>query len=703
MKAKLTAISLLLCIAFANAQYISRSEPVPYNCPSTCAGGTIILKVPQVQNLPNGSTLQALLSNASGSFASGTTVLNSTRYSLNQGSSWINGSFTFTSNINDLYFEITIPVTQPSGSNYTIKMQSSSGYVSNDLFQCNGGNKITVSAGYTPLTSVLPNTQGSNQWIAHVHTWTPNTAQVLSTDQLTAAQDFFNTTNYKGHFLKNSLNFDINYQLNGAVCPGAINILHDGTSIPCSQGYSTNFSIRMLRQENFTPGLYRFEIGADDGIRLSIDGGNTWLLNSFYEQTYAASIKNTDTQYPNGVCLSGNTNLVIEYFQRPVDARLTFTATLLSPTITNPADQSVCESDNATFSTTQISGNTYQWEFSTDGGNTFLPVTNGGNFSGATANSLSVNNIPAGFNGYQFRCVITGICGSPVTTSAATLSVAQGAVINFIPPDTTVCEGSSVNLFVNGSGSSYQWLKNEGAGFQNITDNTTYAGSGTNTLSISNASVSMNGNLYLCTITGCNGQIYSDTIQLLVEGNAAYTAQPVNQSVCDDDSVLFSVGINGTPKQIVWQKSTDGGATFSNIAGSNSQVLVITPVTEAEDGLQVRCVISGCSGEVFSNTALLDICEKDFGIAIPQAFSPNSDGANDYFEVFGNKNEVSKWYIAIYNRWGELVFSSADIDFKWNGMYKDTEQPISTFVYYANATFTNGQKKDYKGNITLMR
>lgn len=703
MKAKLTAISLLLCIAFANAQYISRSEPVPYNCPSTCAGGTIILKVPQVQNLPNGSTLQALLSNANGSFASGTTVLNSTRYSLNQGSSWINGSFTFTSNINDLYFEITIPVTQASGSNYTIKMQSSSGYVSNDLFQCNGGNKITVSAGYTPLTTVLPNTQGSSQWIAHVHTWTPNTAQVLSTDQLTAAQDFFNTTNYKGHFLKNSLNFDINYQLNGAVCPGAINILHDGTSIPCSQGYSTNFSIRMLRQENFTPGLYRFEIGADDGIRLSIDGGNTWLLNSFYEQTYAASIKNTDTQYPNGVCLSGNTNLVIEYFQRPVDARLTFTATLLSPTITNPADQSVCESSNATFSTTQISGNTYQWEYSTDGGNTFLPVTNGGNFSGATANSLSVNNIPAGFNGYQFRCVITGICGSPVTTSAATLSVAQGAVINFSSPDTTVCEGSSVNLFVNGIGSSYQWLKNEGVGFQNISDNTTYAGSGSNTLSISNASVSMNGNLYLCAVTGCNGQIYSDTIQLLVVGNVAYTAQPVNQSVCDNDSVLFSVGINGTPSQILWQKSTDGGATFSNIAGSNSQVLVITPVTEAEDGLQVRCVISGCSGEVFSNAALLDICEKDFGIAIPQAFSPNSDGANDYFEVFGNKNEVSKWYIAIYNRWGELVFSSADIDFKWNGMYKDTEQPISTFVYYANATFTNGQKKDYKGNITLIR
>lgn len=703
MRLYLLMAGWLLVVQNMAAQYISRSEPVPYNCPSTCAGGTIILKIPQVQNLPNGALLQALLSNANGSFASGTTALSSTRYSFNQGNTWINGAYTFSGNVNDLYFEITIPTSQPSGSNYTIRMISNNGYQSPDLFQCSGGDKITVSAGYTPLPPVSPTAQGTNQWIAHVYTWTPSTPQPLTTDQLTATQDFYNTQNYKGHFLKNSLSFDINYMMNGAVCPGAINVLHDGTSIPCSQGYSTNFSIRLLRKENFTPGLYRFEIGSDDGIRLSVDGGNTWLLNSFYEQTYAASVKNTDAQYPNGICLSGPTDLVLEYFQRPVDARLTFNSTLLSQAITPPTSQSICEGDSAVFSTTAIPGYTYQWQVSSNGGQTFTDVSNGNNYTGATTPALTILTADFSFNGYQYRCVITGLCGDPVTTASATLTVGQAAQIQNIPADTTICENQPVQFSATANGTAYQWQQNTGTGFANVTDGGIYSGATTTQLSINNAGTNLNASEYVLLATGCNGTISSDTFVLTVLPNASFLQSPASQNICDEDTVLFFVSISGFPGAVQWQKSTDNGTSYTDIPGATDTLLLLTPVSESEDGNLFRCVITTCSGELLSSAALLDICEKKYNLAIPQAFTPNGDGQNDFFLVLGDKAEVENWVINIYNRWGERVFASNDVNFTWDGTFRGKEQSVGTFVYYASATFSNGDKKDFQGNITLIR
>jgi hypothetical protein len=113
---KLLAITSLLVLFTANqyclAQYISRSEPIPFNCPTICAGGKLILKVNQVENFSTGTIIYALLSNASGSFASGTAQLPSSRFSFNQGASWINGVYTFNGNVNNLYFEIQIPSSQ---------------------------------------------------------------------------------------------------------------------------------------------------------------------------------------------------------------------------------------------------------------------------------------------------------------------------------------------------------------------------------------------------------------------------------------------------------------------------------------------------------------------------------------------------------------------------------------------------------------
>ncbi len=464
MKTYAVLLCCLIGVFAGNAQYISRSQPLPFACPSVCPGSTLLLEVFQVQNLNNGDTVQALLSNANGSFNSGTTILSGTRYSLNTGTSWVNGPCLFSSNINDLYFEITIPQNFPTGSSYTIKMKSSSGYTSSDLFQCNGGNYITVTAGYSTLSPVSPNTAGNNQWFGHVYTWTPTTGQQLTTPQLVAAQDFFNGNNYKGHFVKNSLSFDINYNTaSGGTCPGTPGTLNDGTSIPCSGGISSDFSIRLLNHYNFPAGNYKFELQGDDGIRLSIDSGRTWLLSSYFEQTYPNSYQTTATNNPNGICLSGPTDLVIEFFQRNVDSHLTFTSTLLSSTSVGDAgNQTTCAGSNAVFRLNSSStGVTYKWYYSTNGIN-FIPVPNAAPFSGTDSSALGITSVPANYNNYLFRCQLTGLCSNPVNTPIDTLFIGgNGAPATVTANKNPICSGDSSLICAPANCKAYQWNTNE--------------------------------------------------------------------------------------------------------------------------------------------------------------------------------------------------------------------------------------------------
>jgi gliding motility-associated-like protein len=520
---KLSAITSLLVLFTANqyclAQYISRSEPIPFNCPTVCAGGKLILKVNQVENFSSGTIIYALLSNASGSFASGTTQLPSSRFSFNQGASWINGVYTFNGNVNNLYFEIQIPSSQAAGSNYSIRMISSVGYQSPDLFQCSGNNKITVTQGYTPLSSVSDTSWTTGQWIAHAYTWTSTTSAILNTPALIASQSFFNPANYKGHFLKNSLSFDINYGTGSAFMPGLAGVHHDGTSFTCGEGYTINYSLRMRRREYFNPGVYQFSIAGDDGIRLSIDGGNTWILDSFIEQSYGQSFKSTAAQYPSGICLTGNVDLVIEYFQRPVDSRVTFNAQLLSTPFNDPVGLSVCEGQQVQFNIGTSVGAQYQWQISNDGGFTFTDLSNTAPYSGADAANLNIANAAFNLSNVIFRCVITGICNNPLYSDTALLLVEPDAIFTKQPSNRKACIGETVSFEANaGLNVDYQWqISNDGGiTFTNIANDPVFTGANSPVLSVNTYGINDSLIYFRCIANGCLTSKTTDVAQLSI-------------------------------------------------------------------------------------------------------------------------------------------------------------------------------------------
>jgi gliding motility-associated-like protein len=88
-------------------------------------------------------------------------------------------------------------------------------------------------------------------------------------------------------------------------------------------------------------------------------------------------------------------------------------------------------------------------------------------------------------------------------------------------------------------------------------------------------------------------------------------------------------------------------------------------------------------------------------IYIPNIFSPNEDGNNDVYYVRGKG--IKQFNITIYNRWGQVVFQSKDIEQGWDGTFKGTPLNQGVFVYQVNVILYNGDQLNETGNITLVR
>lgn len=87
---------------------------------------------------------------------------------------------------------------------------------------------------------------------------------------------------------------------------------------------SNLFATRYKMNKSYIAGVYTFTIGADDGVRLSIDGGSTWLINDWADHGYRTL---TGSAY-----LSGSTNVVLEYYENGGSARVSVSSTMASPT-----------------------------------------------------------------------------------------------------------------------------------------------------------------------------------------------------------------------------------------------------------------------------------------------------------------------------------------------------------------------------------
>jgi gliding motility-associated-like protein len=93
-------------------------------------------------------------------------------------------------------------------------------------------------------------------------------------------------------------------------------------------------------------------------------------------------------------------------------------------------------------------------------------------------------------------------------------------------------------------------------------------------------------------------------------------------------------------------------------------------------------------------------------VYVPNVFSPNDDGENDRFTVYGGP-EVSEVKLEVYSRWGELIFRSIgaanDEQKGWDGTYRGSPLPSGVSVWRAEILFVDGVTLPYEGDVTVIR
>ena len=88
---------------------------------------------------------------------------------------------------------------------------------------------------------------------------------------------------------------------------------------------------------------------------------------------------------------------------------------------------------------------------------------------------------------------------------------------------------------------------------------------------------------------------------------------------------------------------------------------------------------------------------------IPTGFSPNGDGINDEFKIVKHLNIRSISYFKVFNRWGEKIYTTTDINKGWDGSYEGQPSPAGVYVWYVEAFTYDNERIVQSGNVTLIR
>lgn len=103
-------------------------------------------------------------------------------------------------------------------------------------------------------------------------------------------------------------------------------------------------------------------------------------------------------------------------------------------------------------------------------------------------------------------------------------------------------------------------------------------------------------------------------------------------------------------------------------------------------------------GQAVSNVVMII---KDPNIYYPAAFTPNRDNLNDLFHVFGQY--IVNFEMKIFNRWGELMFTTRDMEEGWDGTFKGRDMPEGTYVFVAEISDLAGRVHERSGSVHLLR
>ena len=126
------------------------------------------------------------------------------------------------------------------------------------------------------------------------------------------------------------------------------------------------------------------------------------------------------------------------------------------------------------------------------------------------------------------------------------------------------------------------------------------------------------------------------------------------------------------------------------------------------NSLEVSAMVVDLNGCVDNDEIMVNM-RRSRDVFIPNVFTPNYDGNNDFFTVFTNEQQVTNIpSFQVFNRWGELMFSATnfqanDLTNGWDGSFKGEPLNSGVFTYLMEIEFIDGRIQMYRGTVTLVR
>ena len=132
-----------------------------------------------------------------------------------------------------------------------------------------------------------------------------------------------------------------------------------------------------------------------------------------------------------------------------------------------------------------------------------------------------------------------------------------------------------------------------------------------------------------------------------------------------------------------------------------------SPVASPPYSIRYEVTVRDSNGCVAEDDIMIFVNRKR-NVYIPSGFSPNDDGKNDRFYIFGDETVAQIRSFRIFNRWGESVyeiygFPPNDPAFGWNGTFRGELMNPAVFAYMAEVEFSDGEVVLFYGDVTLAR
>ncbi len=296
----------------------------------------------------------------------------------------------------------------------------------------------------------------------------------------------------------------------------------------------------------------------------------------------------------------------------------------------------------------------------------------------------------------NYTVTVTDGC-SPAVTATVTVTVLPLPVVVFSgdilsgcsPVCVTFTDASTV---AGGVISTWNWTFGDGT-----TDNTQnppihcYTNTGTSNLTF-NVGLTVTSSLGGCT----SSATYTNYITVYANPIAEFTASP-NPANILEPTVNFTDQSTSTSPILTWDWSFGDGTANSSVTNPTHDF------PNAYDGTySVTLTVTdanGCIDDV-THTVVID---PEFTFFIPNAFSPNGDGVNDYFQ--GKGVGIKKYEIMIFDRWGNLIWYSDDINKLWDGKANHGSEMAQQDVYVWKVKLTDvfDKKHSYIGTVTIVK